>query len=276
MQGKGLQMEGISYIQALCGTDKVINGAQYLILPFLLLLAMYVIAVSKQNKGWPLHRTFLFLCGVLCVCLSVSGAVAILSHIDFRVHMFSHLLLGMVAPLCIVIAAPMTLFLRTLPVSGARCLSAILKSSPSRFLTNPFVAAFLNIGGLWLLYTSSLYDHMHKFAWIHFLVHFHLFMAGYLFTFSIIPNDPTPHRVSFRSRAIVLVLALAGHGILAKYLYVHPPPGVSISQGQTGGKMMYYGGDVIEVVIIYLLCQRWLRPSRRYIRKDDRIKGLLQ
>jgi putative membrane protein len=269
-------MEGISYIQALCGAENVIDGAHYLILPFLLLLAMYVIAVFKQNKRWPIHRTFFFLCGVICVCLSVLGPLAILSHIDFRVHMFSHLLLGMVAPLCIVIAAPMTLFLRTLPVSWARRLSVILKSSPSRFLTNPFVAAFLNIGGLWLLYTSSLYDHMHEFAWIHFLVHFHLFMAGYLFTFSIIPSDPMPHRFSFRYRAIVLVLALAGHGILAKYLYVHPPTGVSIPQGETGGKIMYYGGDVIEVVIIYLLCQKWIQPNRRYIGKNDRQKALLQ
>lgn len=270
-------MGSIRYIQTLCGTDTGINGSEYLLVPFILFLALYVIATFKQNKRWPLHRTFLFLCGVLCVCLSVFGPLGVLSHIDFRAHMFSHLLLGMVAPLFIVMAAPMTLFLRTLPVARARSLSLILKSTPSRFITNPIVAAIFNIGGLWLLYASSLYNHMHEFAWIHFLVHFHLFMAGYLFTLSIIPSDPMPHLFSFQYRAIVLVLALAGHGILAKHIYAHPPMGVSIRQGEIGAEIMYYGGDVIEIVIIYLLCQKWFRPKRKYIgNKVRRHKALLQ
>lgn len=270
-------MGGTSYIQVLCGTENVVNGSQYLLVPFTLLLAMYVIAAIKQKNRWPLYRTFLFNFGVLCVCLSVFGPLAILSHLDFRVHMLGHLLLGMVAPLCIVLAAPMTLFLRTLPVSWARRFSVILKNSPSRFLTNPFVAALLNIGGLWLLYTTSLYVHMHEFAWIHFLVHFHLFMAGYLFTFSLIPIDPAPHRFSFLYRAIVLVFALAGHGILAKYIYAHPPTGVTITQGELGGKIMYYGGDVIDIAIIYLLCQKWFRQNRNYMgKKERRQKAILQ
>ena len=255
-------MGGISYIQTLCGTENGINGSEFLLVPFMLLLALYIIAVFKQNKRWPLHRTFLFLCGVLCACLSVIGPLVVLSHIDFRAHMFSHLLLGMLAPLCIVVAKPMTLFLRTLPVSWARHLSFIFKSAPSRFLTNPFITALLNIGGSWLLYTTNLYVLMHEFSWIHFLVHFHLFMAGYLFTFSIIPSDPMPHRVSFRYRAIILVLALAGHGILAKYIFAQPPIGVPKTQGEIGAEMMYYGGDVIEIAIIYLLFKKWFRFKR--------------
>jgi putative membrane protein len=266
-----------SYIQAICGTENMVDGSKFLLLPFTVLLVIYVIAAVKQGKKWPIYRSFLFYCCFLCVAISAIGPFAILSHVDFKIHMISHLLLGMVAPLLLVLAAPMTLFLRTVPVFFARKISMFLRSFPLRFLTHPIVAGVLNIGGLWLLYTTNFYAHMHEHSLIHFLVHFHIFMAGYVFTLSIIPIDPLPHRFSFLYRAIVLIFALAGHGILAKHIYAHPPLGVPVKQGQLGGMIMYYGGDIIDCVIIYLLCQKWFRSNRVTIgREERRQKALLQ
>ena len=74
--------------------------------------------------------------------------------------------------------------------------------------------------------------------------------------------DPISYRVSFLYRSIVLVMALAGHGILSKYIYAYPPAGVSAKQGELGGMIMYYGGDVIDMVIIYFLCLQWYRTAR--------------
>jgi putative membrane protein len=58
-------------------------------------------------------------------------------------------------------------------------------------------------------------------------------------------------------RAVVLVVFLAAHGILAKYLYAHPPPGVPETQAQAGGQLMYYGGDVLDLVLIAIFCWQW-------------------
>jgi putative membrane protein len=270
-------MGGNSYIQAICGTENMVDGSKFLLIPFTVLLIIYVIAALKQGKKWPLYRCLFFSFCFLCVGISSIGPLAIRSQVDFKAHMINHLLLGMVAPLLLVLAAPMTLILRTLPVFFARKISMVLKSFPLRFLTHPIVAGVLNIRGLWLLYTTNFYAHMHEHSLIHFLVHFHIFMAGYIFTLSIIPIDPLPHRFSILYRAIVLIFALAGHGILAKHIYAHPPIGVPVEQGQLGGMIMYYGGDIIDSVMIYLLCQKWFGSNRVTIgRRERRQKALLQ
>lgn len=176
--------------------------------------------------------------------------------------MVSHLLLGMLAPLLIVLAAPMTLALRTLPVNSARGLSRILRSWPIRVISNPIFASFINVGGLWLLYTTNLYMLMQQNIFLHMLVHIHVLIAGYLFTLSIIYIDPSPHRTSFIFRSIVLLIALAGHGVLSKYIYAHPPNSVSVEESEIGGMIMYYGGDVIDFVLIFILCFQWFKTTR--------------
>ncbi len=231
----------------------------------LLALVLYFLAVVVSNrryKSWPIYRTVCWVFGVFFATIAVAGPLANRAHVDFTAHMFGHLFLGMLAPLLMALAAPMTLVLRTLSVPLARRFSRVLRSWPSRMFTHPVVASFLNIGGLWLLYTTNLYLLMQENILLHLIVHFHVFLAGYLFTVSIIYIDPIPHRISFLYRAIVLVVALAGHGILSKYIYVEPPPGVPAAQAEIGAMLMYYGGDIIDIVIIFILCLQWFRATR--------------
>ncbi|PWU69003.1 cytochrome c oxidase assembly protein [Gracilibacillus dipsosauri] len=236
-----------------------------LALPFVLTLVMYILAVivsNRRHKRWPLYRTVCWIFGVLFAIISVAGPLANRALVDFTAHMFGHLFLGMLAPLLMALAAPMTLMLRTLTVPIARRLSKMLRSRLSRMLTNPIIASVLNIGGLWLLYTTSLYSLMHDYFLLHLIVHVHVFLAGYLFTISMFYIDPMPHRVPFLYRAIVLCVALTGHGILSKYIYAHPPNHVTINQAELGGMVMYYGGDIIDIVIIFILCLQWFRATR--------------
>ena len=234
-------------------------------LPFVMTLGIYVFAAAISNrhhKQWPLYRYAFWIFGVLCAAAAVVGPLAHRSHVDFTAHMIGHLLLGMLAPLFIVLAAPMTLILRTLNTVSARRLSRMLKGWPAGILTNPIVASLLNIGGLWILYATDLYAAMQQNSLLHLLVHIHIFLAGYIFTLSMVYIDPTPHRFSFMYRAIVLVLSLAGHGILSKYIYAYPPDGVSAAQAEIGGMLMYYGGDAIDLILIWVFCFQWFKAAR--------------
>lgn len=236
-----------------------------LALPFVIVLILYIGAViisNRHHKPWPLSRTVYWFFGVLFAVISVTGPLANQAHMDFTAHMLGHLLLGMLAPLLMVLAAPVTLVLRTIRITYARRLTRILRSWPSRMFTHPVVASVLNVGGLWLLYTTNLYALMHESTVLNVIVHFHVFMAGYLFTVSMIYIDPILHRVSFLYRSIVLIIALAGHGILSKYIYTHPPAGIPIEQANQGSMMMYYGGDIIEFIIIFVLCWQWFRATK--------------
>ena len=64
-------------------------------------------------------------------------------------------------------------------------------------------------------------------------------------------------------RSAILVLSIAAHNILAKWLYANPPHMTTVGQAETGAQWMYYGGGVIELLIITLLCHEWYRGMQR-------------
>ena len=236
-----------------------------LILLFTLLICAYIFAAiqsSQHFKKWPFYRSMFWILGVICISATVVGPLAEYAHTDFVVHMIVHLLLGMLAPLLLVLSAPITLILRTLNVKTARRLSRLLRSRLVRYFSNPIVASILNIGGLWILYATDLYSAMQHNFLIHVLVHIHVFLAGYLFTASLIYIDPTPHRLSYKYRTLVFIIALAGHGILSKYIYAYPPDGVPRTEAEIGGMLMYDGGDAIDLGIIFVLFYQWYKTSR--------------
>ncbi|MED4532881.1 cytochrome c oxidase assembly protein [Metabacillus fastidiosus] len=242
-----------------------------LALPFFFGLIFYLLAAvisNRRYRKWPLFRIVYATLGILCAIISVAGPLADLAHTDFTSHMLSHLLLGMLAPLLIALSAPMTLLLRTIPITLARRFTYILKSKPVRIISDPSITSLLNIGGLWILYTTNLYSMMHGNTALHLFIHVHIFIVGYLFTISMIFIDPMPYRTSYMYRSIIFVIALAGHGILSKYIYANPPAHVPAAQAETGGMIMYYGGDAIDIILIFILCLHWFKSagSRAFVK----------
>ncbi|TFE01781.1 cytochrome c oxidase assembly protein [Jeotgalibacillus salarius] len=231
-----------------------------------LTLLITYFAAYRKHTHWPVYRLLLWGAGVLLAVVSLAGPLAGSAHGDFTLHMVVHLFLGMLAPLLFVLSKPIELILKTLPVLKARKLSAFMKNSRYLHVLHiPATGAILNIGGLFLLYMTGLFNQMHSSLVIFILVHLHVFLAGYLFTHVILEMDFTVRRYSFYHRATVLVLALAGHKILSKMIYATPPEGVSRAAGESGAELMYYGGDLIDVALIVLICYQWyLHRQRKY------------
>lgn len=229
-----------------------------------LALTVYLLGVHRhRDRGpWAGWRTAVWIAGLTGVGVGWAGPLAEAARHDFTAHMVTHLLVGMIGPLLLVLAAPVTLALRTLPTAGARAVSAVLRSPPARVATHPVVAAVLNGGGLWLLYATGLFELMHRSTALHVLVHVHVLLAGIAFTVAMIGPDPNPHRSSLRVRAAVLVLFIAAHSVLAKWLYAHPPVGVDPADARSGAQLMYYGGDVVDLAILALLFAGWYPGSR--------------
>lgn len=233
--------------------------------PFITSILLYIIAVlisNKKFKKWPPYRIAFWSIGVTCIGVSLIGPIAENAHTSFKGHMITHLLLGMLGPLLISLSAPMTLFLRTISVQYARMFSKVLKTSYVQFICHPITATLLNIGGLWVLYTTNLYSMMHSSMIIYAIIHLHVFLAGYVFTISIIYIDPAPHRTSFSLRACMLIIAMAGHSILSKWIYANPPTGVEKTDAELGGMLMYYAGDAVDLVIVIILCSQYFRGRK--------------
>ncbi|WP_368505756.1 cytochrome c oxidase assembly protein [Alkalihalophilus sp. As8PL] len=258
-------MEGHHHHQHAMEQNGFVLAEWILASPFIVLFILYLAAVmisNRTHKKWPVYRIGLWTAGTALAVISVLGPLAKLAHGDFVWHMAGHLFLGMLAPLFMVLAAPMTLFLRTLPTHAARKVTNVLRTRVAAFFTDPIIASLLNVGGLWILYTTDLYLMMHEIVALHIFIHFHVFLAGYLFTVSMIYIDPMPHIRSYLYRSVVLVLALAGHGILSKYIYANPPQGVERAQAESGGMLMYYGGDAVDIIIIFILCLHWYKATK--------------
>lgn len=238
-----------------------------LVVPFLLAAVAYIAALaigeSRRGRSWPWYRTFLWITGLTAAASGFIGPLSSAAHDSFTAHMGAHLLVGMVAPLLLVLAAPITLALRTMSVAPARRLGWLLRSPLGQLLTHPIVAALLNVGGMWVLYLTPLYELMQQVMLVHLLVMLHFLLAGYLYTVSLVSVDPSPHRAGFALRMIVLVVSVAAHGVLAKLLYADPLPGVTAADAHTGAQLMFYGGDAVDVVLIVLLCAQWYRVTGR-------------
>jgi putative membrane protein len=238
-------------------------------------IACYASGVAtsrRRGRPWPTHRLVLWVAGVVAATASMTGPLATAAHEGFVAHMWAHLLAGMLAPLLLVLSAPVTLALRTLQVVPARRLSRVLRSRPARILAHPITAAVLSTGGLWLVYTTPILAWMQASMLVHVAVHVHLVAAGFLLTAAVIGIDPRPHPPHRILVAVVLVLTMAAHGILAKQLYADPPAFVDVADARAGAELMYTAGAWIEAAVVAIFCAQWYRATGRSLGRGTRAR----
>ncbi|MBZ4020708.1 cytochrome c oxidase assembly protein [Streptomyces purpurogeneiscleroticus] len=232
------------------------------------LAAGYLLLVRRTArrpaaKGWSPWRTASFLTGCALVAGALLPPLGAFAHGDFRGHMAQHLLIGMYAPLALVLGAPVTLLLRTLPPRRARRLTGVLHSRPLRPVAHPVTALLLSTGSLALLYGTPLYDATAASPALHWLVHAHFLLSGCLFAWVVAGPDPAPARPGVPARLVLLGVAVALHATFSQLLYggfligVHAP----VDQVRGGAELMYYGGDLAELLLAGALVATW-RPAR--------------
>ena len=233
----------------------------------------YVAAASAQtrrSRRWPSVRTACFVGAVALAGWSLWTPWLPFEHGDLRQHMLQHLMIGMYAPLGIVLAAPVTLALRTLPPARSRQICSLLRSRPARLLTQPVVALVVNVGGLVALYLTPLYGWVIEHPSAHVVVHLHFLAAGCLFAWVIAGADPVPYRWSVPGRLVLIGAAVVAHAAVAQL--VSAGIGVELASGDAerrgAGDLMYYGGDIAEVLLAVAILSTWRntlldRPARR-------------
>lgn len=219
--------------------------------------------LRRRGDAWPRWRDASFTAGGTALAWAAAGP---LPGGPFTAHMVQHLIVGMAAPLLLVLARPVTLVLRALPPGAGRGgLLSAARSAPMGVLLFPPLAALLDAGGLWLLYRTDLFAAARHLPWLHTLVHAHVLAAGLLFTFSVCQLDPMRRRRSPALRGTALLAAGAAHAVLAKSLYAAAPPGTVFSAAdlRTGARVMYYGGDLVEVALAVVLAGSWYAAAGR-------------
>lgn len=239
-------------------------------LPLFVLLAIMVAYVvlararSAEPRGWNPWRTNAFLAGTLLLGIGVMPQAGPYPPGSLPSHMYQHLLIGMYAPIGLVLGAPVTLLLRSLPRRHGKTVGRIPRSRPMHGLAHPASALALNLGGLAVLYFTPLYETAARTPALHGIVHTHFLAAGYLFAWVIAGPDPAPRRPSVPVRLVVLGAAITGHAVLSQLLYAGlfvrvSAPGAELRQA---GELMYYAGDIAELILAFALVTSW-KPARK-------------
>jgi putative membrane protein len=240
-----------------------------------LLYARRATTLATRGRPVPAAKQVSFFAGLLLLAVALASPLhGVAEERLFWVHMVQHLLLGMFAPLALVLAAPVTLLLGVLPVAARGTARGLLRSRALHGLAHPATAAVLDMGGLYLLYLTPLYALTTTDVLAHHVVNLHVLLAGCLFTWSIAGPDPAPRRPTITLRALVLVAAGAAHAYLAKLLHARAPelpPGGSPDpdQVQAAAQLMYYGGDLAELALAVALFATWYRTRGAVPRVGD-------
>jgi putative copper resistance protein D len=260
-----------------------------------LAVALYikgVIILKKRGDAWPVGRTVAFALGISAIDFATSGGLGVYAMYSFEYHMIAHMTLGMIAPIGLVLGAPITLALRTLPQgrtsteSGPRAiLVALLHSRIGTLFTNPVIALALFDGSLFVLYFTDLFGTLMASHAGHLLMNIHFILAGFLFFMIVIGVDPTPRRIHHLVRIVILFAAMAIHAffsisllatttLIDKGFYSSqniPWLGAGILDDQrAGGSVSWAMGEIPIILALVATFILWMRDDAKETRRIDR------
>ena len=255
-----------------------------------------VIVLKKRGDSWPVGRTVAFAIGIALIDFATSGGLGVYALFSFEYHMIAHMLLGMIAPIGLVLGAPITLALRTLPQSrdgqerGVRTLAlSVLHSRYSKVLTNPITALALFDGSLFVLYFTDLFGTLMQNHAGHFFMNVHFILVGFLFFNVIIGIDPNPRRYPHILRIVILFGAMSLHAFFSialmsqtslidggYYESLRTPWITSALDDQNaGGSVGWAMGEIPMLLALVSTFILWMREDKRETVRIDRNEARL-
>lgn len=255
-----------------------------------------VVLLSRRGDKWPVGRTVAFALGISAIDYATSGGLGVYAKFSFEYHMVAHMVLGMVAPIGIVLGAPITLALRTLPQGrktderGVRgSLIALLHSKPAGIFTNPVMALALFDGSLFALYMTPLFGNLMQTHIGHLAMNVHFLLAGILFFHVIIGIDPNPRKVPHIIRIVILFAAMSIHAFFAialiststvidqgYFLSLQTPWNLDLLADQhAGGSIAWALGEIPILLALVATFIQWMRDDQRETKRIDRNEARL-
>ena len=246
--------------------------------------------VHRRGDKWQWFRSVNWVIGLLVLTYITSGPPSVYGRVLFSAHMVDHMALTMVAPIFLVLGAPVTLALRALPPRGdgsrgpREWLLVFVHSRFSEVVTHPIFAAANFAGSIVLFYYSDLFGFAMREHVGHELMIVHFLLTGYIFILSMIGTDPLPRRAPYPMRLLLLLATMGFHAFF----------GVAIMGGtnllaadyfgnlgrawgqsalldqQTGGAVAWGIGEVPTLLVAIGVAIMWSRSDQRETKRVDR------
>ena len=250
-----------------------------------------VVALSRRGDKWPVGRTISFAIGISLLDYATSGGLGLYAHFSFQYHMIAHMVLSMIAPIAIILSAPITLALRTLPIGrdkeerGIRgLLINFLHSKPTSIWTHPLVALAIFDGSLFALYFTPLFGNLMTGHFGHLIMDLHFIAAGLLFFHVIVGIDPNPRKVHHLVRVVILLAAMSIHAFFSialmsandlidggYYQLLDRPWSTDLlSDQKVGAAIGWAMGEIPIVAALIATFIQWMRSDAREAKRADK------
>lgn len=236
-------------------------------------------SLVHQWDSW-FWRGIYFVIALFLALVGDSAPVDIFSGRLFWVHMIQHLLLLVVIPPLLVVAAPLQPLWLGLPNWVRRLLSAAVLPQARRaffrvghWLRHPAVSCALLIIGIWVWHWPTLYDLALTDETIHdWAEHLTFLAVSVLFWTQLIPSPPFRPRLRTAGQmmcigfaiaqnvALAALIAFAPVPLYAPYAHLATAPGTfsALQDQQLGAGIMWTFGDVPFAISLSILFHRWL------------------
>ena len=204
----------------------------------LVLLAAYIYLNGLSNWDRPSHpvnnwQKASFFFGLFLVFFALQSPLDPISDHLLSFHQVQHFLLRMVAPMFILLGAPLTPMLRGLPPWARQgIIRPLARNHYVRqlysLLTNPIFTIFFFMGSLYLWQFPGAFNLALRSDEVHALMHLTMSASGFLFWWVVI--DPPPHRsrLHYGLRVLYLGLIVLPNTLLGAAITFSSQPGEHI------------------------------------------------
>jgi putative membrane protein len=242
-----------------------------------------VVRLHQRGVRWPVGRTISFALGLLSVVAVTTTGIGGYGMEMFSVHMVQHMVLSMFSPILLLLGAPITLALRTLPVRPRKLLLTVLHSRFARVMSSPVVSLPLFIATLYGMYFSPLFDLAMRGWWGHEWMLAHFLAIGLLFFWPVVGIDPAPHRPGHVLRMLELLVGTPFHAFFGIAIMSSTTPvvqyftGFPASWGDTVMHDQYLAGSIAwafteipSIIVMLVIFVSWSTSEERRARQLDR------
>lgn len=250
-------------------------------------LALYLAGIrrlSVRGRPWALGRTAAFSGGVVFLAVATQSGLAGAEDEFFSAHVTQHVLLGMAAPLLLILGAPVTLALQALDGRASRVVRRAVHGRWVTTATHPAVAGIILGASLFGLYLTPLFELSLRHEVVHRLVHLHFVLVGCAFFWGVLGVDGDRRRLPHGARLLVVLLLVPFHAVLGVAILttrellaggwygrvMGTTEAVALADQELGGGLLWITGDLLGLIAAGIVLAQWMRHDERQAARYDR------
>ena len=253
-----------------------------------ILLAAYYLHLLRRVSGWDHRRTAWWLAGCATIVITLSSGIGMYMPASFSMHMIVHMILSMVAPVFLVLGAPLTLIKQAYPAGEFNIRAWVEAFEESTFLKVITYPPVSTIQFLVIFYVLYLFPAFYEVAVSehagHVIMNAVFLVSGYFYFWDLIGPDRIPNRRPTMVRFGWFVASMPLHLFMGVYLMqlnfvfaetfyeelLLPWNPDLLRDQKVGGGIGWASGSFPMALVFVILLFGWLREDRATAKAKDR------